>query len=67
MPKRDKVGEIYEDEDDLDYASSNSLQYRAKRIEDHWIPLEIAVKQWADKLGATHNAPGGISEATSKD
>ncbi|KAH6651816.1 hypothetical protein BKA67DRAFT_537669 [Truncatella angustata] len=52
MPKRDNIGEIYEDEDDLVHTSND--QYRARKIEDHWIPIEDAVQQWAKKLGATY-------------
>ncbi|KAF3000004.1 hypothetical protein E8E14_002493 [Neopestalotiopsis sp. 37M] len=55
VPKREAGGEIGEDEKDLAYTSSDSSRYRAKRIEDHWIPLDDAVKQWAHKLGGTYN------------
>ncbi|ETS84923.1 hypothetical protein PFICI_02948 [Pestalotiopsis fici W106-1] len=55
FPKRDTDGEIYEDEKDLAYTSSDRLHYRAKRIEDHWIPLDDAVREWANKLGARYN------------
>lgn len=51
MPKRDKVGEIYEDEDDLEFTSKD--EYHARRIQDHWIPVSDAVKQWARNMGAS--------------
>ncbi|KAK9417399.1 hypothetical protein SUNI508_08759 [Seiridium unicorne] len=54
IPKRDKVGEIYEDENDLEFTSNDDSQYRARKIEDHWIPVGDAVKEWVKKLGATY-------------
>lgn len=61
MPKRDKDGEIIEDEKDLEYNPDDASQYRARRIEDHWIPVKDAVHQWIQRLGATGipaNFPG---------
>lgn len=56
IPKRDKVGEIYEDEDDLEFFSSDNTRYRARRIEDHWIPVGDAIQHWVKKLGAKYTS-----------
>ncbi|KAI0130113.1 hypothetical protein BJ170DRAFT_301029 [Xylariales sp. AK1849] len=52
IPKRDHAGQIGDDEQDLEYESEDKSRYRARKIEDHFIVLEDALREYGEKTGA---------------
>jgi hypothetical protein len=49
IPKRDRAGQIGEDENDLEYVPEDKSKYRARKIEEHWTPMNDAIKEYIAK------------------
>jgi hypothetical protein len=53
LPKREHMGEIGDDEKDLEYSPEDKSSYRARKIEDHFILLDDTMQEYVHKMGAT--------------
>ncbi|RYO94407.1 hypothetical protein DL764_007841 [Monosporascus ibericus] len=53
IPERKKARAEVDDEGQLEYASEDKTQYRARKIEEHLITLSDAVEEYQQRTGAT--------------
>ncbi|RYP53236.1 hypothetical protein DL768_001740 [Monosporascus sp. mg162] len=53
IPEREKARVEVDDESQLEYASEDRTQYRARKIEEHLVTLGDAVEEYQQRTGAT--------------